>query len=179
MVPVVQSPNRAKTMEPLGFERHYEQLTDEELLAVTADNRHLVPEAAAALNSEIRKRGVKAPEQMRWMRQPGSPEQVESLRDYEVYRRLFQKHQFISRYWYGFAIGPFLVGLLLGRRVFEDSMVLISLTMAWAIFVSGYSLIFSLRWTNYKCPQCSRRFGLESECSWCSFPRNPKTITDV
>jgi hypothetical protein len=163
-----------ETMEPWGFKRHYEQLTDEELLAVAADNRHLVPEAAAALNSEIRKRGVKSPEQPRWMRQSGSTEQVESLQDYEIYRRLFQKHQFISRYWYGLATGPFLLGLLLGRRIFENSMVLISLTVAWALFVIGYSLTFSLRWTNYKCPQCSRRFGIESECASCSFPRSPE-----
>src|SRR5437660_12910687 len=57
-------------MELSDFQRNYEHLTDEELLAVASDSSDLVPEAAAALKAEIRKRGVKSPEPTRWMRQP-------------------------------------------------------------------------------------------------------------
>jgi hypothetical protein len=161
-------------MELSDFQRNYEHLTDEELLAVASDSSDLVPEAAAALKAEIRKRGVKSPEPTRWMRQPGSSEQVESLQDYEEYRRLCRKRQVMRRYWYVLAIGPFFLGLLLGRRVFENSVFLILLTLAWALLVVGYSLVLTLRWTTLRCPQCSQRFGIESECSYCSFRRNPK-----
>lgn len=70
-------------MELTDFQRQYEHLTDEQLLAVSADSSDLVPEAAAALNAEIRKRAVKPSEPTRWLRRPGSSERVESLQDCE------------------------------------------------------------------------------------------------
>jgi len=161
-------------MELSEFQRHYEQLTDEELLAVAADSDHLVAEAAAAVKSEIRKRGVKPPQPTRWIREPGSTERVESLQDYEVYRRLCRRNQFMGRYRYVLAMGPFVLGLVLGGKTFGNSVLLIGLTILWALLAVGYSLALGLRWAAFKCPQCSRRFGTDSECSWCGFLRNPK-----
>jgi hypothetical protein len=159
---------------PQDFRSHYEQLTDAELLAVEADSGHLVPEAVAELNTEIRKRGARLPEPTRWVRQPGSAERVESLQDYDQYRRLCRKTQFMHRYRYVLAMTPFVLGLALGRKAFENSVVLVGLTLTWAIFIVLYGLVIDLRWTAFRCPQCSHRFGTDSECSSCGFPRSPK-----
>jgi hypothetical protein len=161
-------------MGPQDLRRHYEQLTDDELLSVAAGSGHLVPEAAAELNSEIRRRGAKLPEPTQWMREPGSAERVESLEDYDQYRRLCQKRQFMGNYWYVLAMAPFVLGLVLGRSVFENSVLLIGLTVTWAMLVAMYGLALVLRWIAFRCPQCSHRFGTDAACSSCGFPRSPK-----
>jgi hypothetical protein len=161
-------------MQPQDFRRHYEQLTDDELLSVAADSGHLVPEAAAGLNAEIGKRGTKLPEPTRWMRQPDSAERVESLQDYDQYRQLCRRKQFMGRYYYVLATAPFILGLVLGRKMFENSVLLIGLTINWAMLVVIYGLALNCRWTAFRCPQCSHRFGTDDECSSCGFPRSPK-----
>jgi|SRR5450631_259362 hypothetical protein len=161
-------------MVPEDLRRHYEQLTDDELFAVAADSGHLVPEAVDVLNAEIEKRGAKRPEPTRWIRQPDSAESVESLQDYERYRQLCRKKQFMGGYYYVLAVVPFVLGLVLGRKAFENSAFFVGATLAWAMLVVTYGLALNLRWAAFRCPQCSHRFGTDDECSSCGFPRNPK-----
>lgn len=157
------------------FQTQYQQLTDDELFAIAADTTSLLPEAAAALTSEIRQRGVEPPKPPRWVRDLDSAEPVESLQDYEEYRRVCKRQKLVGRYWYLVAIGPFVLGLFGGGKWFENSVLPIGLALVWAMLVVIYNLWLLLRVATFKCPQCMHRFGTRDECSSCSFPRNPYT----
>jgi hypothetical protein len=82
-----------------SFRAYYENLTDDQLLQIVADKADLVPQAAAALDSEVRKRKIMPTEPQRWIRDASSDEQVQSLEDYSDYRQLSQKRQTVGRYW--------------------------------------------------------------------------------
>jgi hypothetical protein len=154
------------------FQRRYEQLTDNELAQVLADKENLVPEAAEALDGEVQRRHFVSPTHSQWTQQPGSDKRVESLEDYNEYRGLVERKKAFGRYWYLLAMGPFILGLVLGRTSFENSGVLIIATLFWAMCVAVYGLILSARLLGFRCPQCSQSFGRGSECFSCGFPRN-------
>jgi hypothetical protein len=154
------------------FRRHYEQLTDSDLALVLADKQDLVPEAAEALDQEIQRRHFVLPGPPQWTREPGSDKCVNSLEDYSEYRRLVDGKKTFGRYWYLLAIGPFVLGLALGRTSFENSALLIGVTLTWAMCVVVYGLVLNLRFLGFRCPQCSQSFGRGSECFNCGFPRS-------
>lgn len=156
------------------FRKYYEQAKGDELGQVLKDKQDLVPEAAEALDQEIRKRQFVMPEPPRWTRQPGSEECVESLEDYSEYRNLLERKKTFGRYWYLVAMGPFVLGLALGKTLFENSMVLIVVTLSWATCVAVYGLTLNVRFLGFRCPQCSQGFGRGSECFNCGFPRSMK-----
>jgi hypothetical protein len=154
------------------FQEHYERLTDDELAQVLADKEDLVPEALEALGREVQRRHFVMPGAPQWSRQPGSDEQVNSLEDYDEYRKVLVRKKTFGRYWYLVAIGPFALGLLLGRTLFENSIVFIFITLSWAMCVAIYGLILNARFLGFKCPQCSQGFGRGGECFHCGFPRS-------
>lgn len=154
------------------FRQHYEQLTDDELAQILADKQDLVPEAVQALDQEVQRRHFVLPEPPKWTRQPGAEERVESLEDYDEYRRLFERKKTFGRYWYLVAMGPFVLGLVLGRSAFANSIVFIVITLSWAMCVAVYGLNLNARFLGFKCPQCSQGFGRGAECFNCGFPRS-------
>lgn len=156
------------------FRKHYEQSTDDELAQVLADKQDLVPDAAEALDQEVQRRHIVLPGPPQWPRQPGSGERVDSLEDYGEYRSLLKRKKTFGRYWYLAAMGPFVLGLVLGKTLFENSMVFIIITMSWAMCVAVYGLILNARFLGFHCPQCSQGFGRGTECFNCGFPRSTK-----
>jgi hypothetical protein len=156
------------------FQRHYEQMTDDEFALVVADKQDLVPEAVEALDWEIQRRHFLPPEPPQWIQPPNSQVLVESLEDYEEYRRLTMRKKTFDRYWYLFAMWPFVLGLVLGKTFFENSVVLVVAALAWAICVAIYGLIMNMRFLGFRCPQCSQGFGRGAECFNCGFPRSTK-----
>ncbi len=159
-------------MSGTTFQEHYEQLTNDELAQVLAGKEDLVPEALKALNREVEKRNFVMPESPQWSRRPGSEERAKSLEDYEEYRTLLERKRTFGRYWYLVAMGPFVLGLLLGKTLFENSIVFIFITLAWAMCVAIYGLILNAHFLGFKCPQCSQSFGRGGECFNCGFPRS-------
>ncbi len=154
------------------FRKNYEQSTDNELAQVLADKQDLLPEAAEALDREVQRRQFVMPKPPQWTRQPSSNGSVESLEDYEEYGRLIAKRKTFGRYWYLFAMGPFVLGLVLWRKPFENSTVFITVTLSWALCVALYGVILNARFLGFKCPQCSKGFGRGAECFNCGFPRS-------
>jgi hypothetical protein len=165
-------------MNQEDFRQHYERLSDEELGTILADRRHLVPDAASALDREVQRRGTKPSQPTRWMREPGSDEQVASLENYSGYKGISRRSRFWSRYGYVVAILPFVLvltlGRLLGTRWLDDSPFLVITALGWAVIVALYALSVFLRVLAFKCPQCGRGFGRGMECFNCGFPRTPK-----
>jgi hypothetical protein len=98
-----------------NFRQYYERLSDSEFAQIVAEKQELLPEAVEALDQEIQRRHFKKPEAPEWFRQPDSEEHVESLEDYEEYRSLLERKKAFGRYWYLLAMGPFVIGLMLGR----------------------------------------------------------------
>jgi hypothetical protein len=154
-----------------SFGKYYEGLTDDELTQVVADRKDLVPEASSALDREVSKRHLKATEPPHWIKTPDSSEAVGSLEDYKQYRELLERKRSFGRLWYFVAIGPMILGLVLGRLVFENSETLVLISLAWAMCVAGYMLFLNIRFLGFRCPQCSQSFGRGSECFNCGFPR--------
>jgi len=154
------------------FQRRYEQLTDNELGQVITAKQDLVPAAAEALNAEVKRRRYVAPAPVEWTPQSGSDLKVSSLEDYKDYRDLARRRKSLNSFGYLLALGPFIAGLVLGRRFFENSTVLVSATLIWAICVAVYGLIVNLRFLGFKCPQCMQSFGRGGECFNCGFPRS-------
>ncbi|MGA3135520.1 MAG: hypothetical protein ABSC88_05965 [Terracidiphilus sp.] len=159
-------------MSEEAFRKHYEQLTDNELAQVLADKQDLVPEAAQALDQEVQRRHFVMPEIPQWTRQPGSVERVKSLEDYDEYQSLLERKNTFGRYWYLVAMAPFVLGLVLGRNSFANSIVFITVTLSWAVCVAVYLFILNARFLGFKCPQCSQGFGRGAECFNCGFPRS-------
>jgi hypothetical protein len=158
-----------------SFQRRYEQLTDSELGQVVADKRDLVPEATEALEVEVQRRHFVPPAPPQWTQQAGSDKPVLCLEDYSDYRALVERKKNFGGYWYLVAMGPFILVLLLARKSFEISVVLITGTLSWAICVAVYGLVLNARLLGFRCPQCSQSFGRGSECFNCGFPRSPIT----
>lgn len=161
-------------MDEAAYRQYYDQLTDDQLVAILADKVDLVPDAVAALQAEVQRRKVTLPEPTRWTGQPGSDEEVKSLEDYDDYQLLVKKRKSVIRYYYYVALGPFVLGLLFARKLIENSNTFIVLTMGWAICAAAYGLSLNFRVLAYKCPQCSNVFGRGSECDTCGFPRSSK-----
>jgi hypothetical protein len=153
------------------YREHYERLTDDEFALVFADKQDLVPDAAEALDQEVQRRHFVMPEPPQWTRQLGSEERVGSLEDYDEYRNLLRRKKTFGRYWYLIAMGPFVLGLVLGRKLFENSIAFIIVTLSWAACVAVYGLILNARFLGFECPQCTKGFGRGAECFNCGFPR--------
>jgi hypothetical protein len=153
-----------------SFQNHYEQLTDDQLGLILADRQDLVPEAAEALVHEIQRRKLVMPKPPVWTRQPGSDERVQSLLDYEDFRQLVKRVRLARRYGYLIALGPFVLGLVVARQAFENSLAFMVATLTWAICVVVYCLILNTRYLGYRCPQCLQSFGRGAECFNCGFP---------
>ena len=122
-------------MSKESFRDHYERLTDDEFAQVFADKQDLVPDAAEALNQEVQRRHFVMPEPLQWTRQPGSEERVKSLEDYDEYRNILQRKKTFGRYWYLVAMGPFVLGLVVGKTLFENSIAFVIVTLSWAMCV--------------------------------------------
>src|SRR5271169_1405498 len=149
------------------FRKHYAESTDDELALVLADKQDLVPDAAEAVDREVQRRHIVLPEPPQWTRQAGSAERVESLEDYGEYRILLKRKKTFGRYWYLVAMGPFVLGLILGKTLFENSILFVIITMSWAMCVAVYGLILNARFLGFHCPQCSQGFGRGGECFNC------------
>jgi hypothetical protein len=153
------------------FREYYGGLTDDQLAQVVADKQDLVQEAEDALDAEVQKRHFVMPERPQWNQQPGAGERVNSLEDYEDYRSLLGRKKIFGRYWYLVALGPFVLGLVLAKALFENSIAFIVVTLSWALCVAAYGLILNARFLSFECPQCSKGFGRGAECFNCGFPR--------
>jgi hypothetical protein len=164
-------------MNKEDLRKHYEQLTEEEFALIVADKQNLVPEAVEVLDWEVQRRHFVMPEPPQWTRQPGSEERVESLEDYEEYRNLIQRKKTFRRYWYLVAMGPFVLGLILAKTLFENSITFVIVTLSWAVCVAVYGLILNARSLGFQCPQCSMGFGRGAECFNCGFPRSASTAS--
>jgi len=154
-----------------SFQRRYEQLTDNELGQVVAEKRDLVPEAAEALEMEVHRRHFVSPPPPQWTQQPGSDKPIRCLEDYDEYKASVERKKTFGRYWYLVAMGPIILGLVLGRKSFENSVVLVTATLTWPLCIAVYGLILNARLLGFRCPQCSQSFGRGSECFNCGFPR--------
>jgi hypothetical protein len=157
-----------------AFREYYRHLSDEQLGQILADKQDLVPEAVNALKEEAQSRNVALPEPTRWTQQADSDERVESLEDYDQYRRLVEQRRFVRRYVYIIAMAPFVLGLIFGKARFENSMVFIVLTLGWAMCFAAWGIVVNARFLAFKCPQCMNRFGSRQECFSCGFPRSAK-----
>jgi hypothetical protein len=156
------------------FRETYRQMTDTELAQVLADQQDLVPEAVVALKAEAAKRHVSLPTPQPWMRHEGSSERVNCLEDNGDYVRIRDRRQWVNRWGHIAAIGPFVAVVVLSRTKAGDSNLLIVAmfaSLAWAIGMATFGFIATIRFTAYKCPQCSDRFGGSGECRACGFPR--------
>ncbi|HEY3926780.1 MAG TPA: hypothetical protein VGL89_00260 [Candidatus Koribacter sp.] len=160
------------------FRRNYEQMAEDELVAVLADRKDLAPEAAAALDEVVKRRGTKLPEPTRWMRSPESNEQVYSLEDYPEYQELCRRQAFSRRYYHAIAMAPIFVAVaiagFLGKTSFLEkyAVLLVSIAGTWVALVLIFSGSVFLQFFRFKCPQCRRRFGSRAECFSCEFPRS-------
>jgi hypothetical protein len=94
------------------------------------------------------------------------------LEDYDEYQKLLERKNTYGRYWYLIAMAPFVLGLILGRNSFANSLVFIAITLSWAMCVAVYFFILNARFLGFKCPQCSQGFGRGPECFNCGFPRS-------
>lgn len=157
-----------------AFREYYRHLSDEQLSQILANKQDLVPEAVNALQDEVQRRHLSEPEPVRWTRSIDSDERVESLQDYDRYRNLVEQRRFARRYVYIIAMAPFVLGLIFGKARFENSIVFIVLTMAWAMFFAAWGIVVNTRFLAFKCPQCMNRFGSRQECFTCGFPRSAK-----
>ncbi len=159
------------------FQINYAQLSDDQLAVIAGDRENLVPEAAAALDSEIQKRGVKLNPSI-WVREASSDQRVHSLQDYEWFQQLCRKRQFTDKYGRALAIGPVFLAFGLAATVLKNhelfAACVVGLTVIWTLLVATYSLALLIRSARFKCPQCGRRFGTDAECWSCAFPREPK-----
>jgi hypothetical protein len=138
-------------MNDAAYRQYYDQLTDDQLIAILVDKVDLVPDAVAALEAEVQRRKVTLPEPIKWTRQPGSDEEVKSLEDYGDYQKLAEKRKSVSRYYYFVAVGPFVLGLLFARRLIENSTMFVVLTLGWGICAAMYCLSIDFRVLAYKC----------------------------
>lgn len=132
----------------------YQQLSDDELLNLATETPQLCPEAAQALEHEIRARNIKPIPKRTWTRNSG--ETVKSLQDYETYRRLCRRKAFMSKYAYPLMFGPFFLVLgLTGNRIDNSGaiQVIFLLVMLFIAMVPICSVFLGFRWAAFRCPQ--------------------------
>ena len=60
-------------------------------------------------------------------------------------------------------MAPFVLGLVLGRDTFGNSVPLVILSVAWAMCIAAYGLFINFKFPGFRCPQCSERFGRGAE----------------
>ena len=106
-----------------------------------------------------------------------SPKHLTSLDAWEKYVRLNEKSQFLRKYWYLTASGPFALAVFLIMRFYPHSTnklwdVLVVASLAWGVLVAGYSMSIIVSLLFIRCPRCSWRFGLGDWCNSCGLPRH-------
>jgi hypothetical protein len=97
------------------FRSQYAHLSDDELVAIACDRKDLLPEAAIALDEEVRRRRVKV-EQRKWLRL-GEP--VYSLQDYGFYRQFCARQKSWNGYGYLAVIVPFFAAVALSQTLLK------------------------------------------------------------
>jgi hypothetical protein len=158
-------------MSEEAFQKYYAALTDDQLEQVQIDRKDLVPEALSALDREVKRRHLRPSEPPRWIRQPNSDEQIQSLEDCYDYQRLQRKKRFMDKFWYLLAFGPVVLLVLSEKYAYKDPEN-IGLSLGWVILILGYWVFQKLRLTAYTCPECAQRFGDGVACFRCGFPRS-------
>jgi hypothetical protein len=162
-------------MSQKNFRSYYQILADDQILQVLADKKDLVPEAVAVLDEEVKKRQLKPPGLPYWTRGTDSTEPVTSLEDYSDYQELATRKRAAGRYVYLLALAPMVLGLSLAKKAFENSIAFISICCAWMAIVIACTIVINIRFLDFKCPQCSDKFGSEDKCVNCGFPRSAPT----
>jgi hypothetical protein len=104
------------------------------------------------------------------------------LDEWDHYVRLDRRCEFLKRYWYPIAIGPFAVVMIVCFRFFPDSTsvvldVFFGMTFGWGMLFTGYCLILFTRALAIRCPRCSWRFGLTDHCTSCGLSRHAPATT--
>jgi hypothetical protein len=160
-------------MSEESFEQYYAALTDDQIEQVQIDRKDLVPEALSALDREVKRRHLGPSEPPRWIRQPDSDEETQSLEDCYGYQRLLRKKRFMDRFWYLLAFGPVILLILSAKYAYKNPENLKS-GLGWAILMMGYWAFLKLRLSAYSCPECAQRFGPGAACFHCGFPRSRK-----
>lgn len=160
------------------FSDTYRRRTDEEIAHLLACREDLVPEAAAALDAEASRRHIAAPAPPTWTRTSESDEQISSLEDYDDYTRLRDRKVIVNGWALRILLGLSVLGLFESRN--ERVLVLAGEAAFAALLLAiAYGVTLTIRYSLYRCPQCSDRFGLGTKCRSCGFPRCAGTKTET
>jgi len=152
------------------FQHEYAAMTDDQLLAVAADRKDLVPDALTALDRELQRRGTKAAPATQWAPDPDLDDGTRCLEDDFRYRGLVRQKRFLDRFWYWIAFAPFAFMLMSARYAYKTPETY-KTGFGCAVLVCGYWLFTRLRIAAYTCPQCAQRFGSDQACFFCGYPR--------
>src|SRR5690348_1332155 len=88
------------------FSLYYAGLSDDQLVEVLKDRTDLVPEASAALDCEVQRRGLNPSETQEPVRLPNPDDDIHALDDDLSYVQLLRRKRLFDRFWYWFAFGP-------------------------------------------------------------------------
>ena len=160
-------------MSEESFQQYYEHLTDDQLSQVVDDRKDLVPEAIAALDREVSRRHLKPPQPPIWTRQQDSDDSANSLEEFDRYRWLMRQKRFVERFWYLFALAPFVIVSLTQKNAFQDPEN-IKTCVGFCILFAFYWLRLIFKYVTFVCPQCSERFSSGATCVNCGFPRSSR-----
>jgi hypothetical protein len=154
------------------FDEYYKSLTDDQLSAVAADHKDLVPEAADALDREAARRNLKPAPEPVWAG-PEDPTDYRSLEEVPKYRTLVRTKWFLDRAATPLIVIGILLGLLSSRYNYRNPEFYRS--VFFMIFLAGaFRLATWMRLKAFVCPNCGERFGAGDKCWRCGLPRNRK-----
>jgi hypothetical protein len=153
-----------------AFEQEYAAMTDDQLMAVAAHRKELLPEALTALDRELQRRRVIANPATQWKPDPDLDDGTRCLEDDCRYRGLVRQKRFLDRFWYWIAFAPFAIMLLSAKYASKDPETYWT-AFGWFAMVAGFWLFTRLRISSFTCPQCAQRFGSGTSCYRCGFPR--------
>ena len=126
-------------MNETDYQSYYEQLTDDQLRLVLADRKDLLPDAVAALDSEVQRRKLGPAEPPEWKPLPEKNQRAHCLEDYPNYQQLTARRRVTGRYAFPTAIGPLVLAIVFARSAIENSLASILLIVGWAMAVSLYA----------------------------------------
>ena len=106
---------------------------------------------------------------------------VKCADDFPKLARLLARQQFLGKWYKPVALAPFALMLFVIFKFFPNTngglgMVLVFLTLGWALAVAGYSLylIFALQ-----CPVCTSRYGTGQSCRSCGLSRHRESTAPI